>query len=251
MGMHYYYCMNRSGMNHSGLNHSGMNHSDMNHSGLNHSDMNHSGIKHVGMNHAHPRSGLVRGLIALVLAVGLSAGLTGCGDPVETFKGSEISGTHLGQGFQLTSADGKPYTLASFAGKAVLVFFGYTQCPDVCPTTLAELSQVMKLLGDKADRLQVVMITVDPERDTPEILKGYATSFDPRFLGLSGTPEQIKQAASSFKAYYAKNSPVNGTYSMDHTASFYLIDPKGESRVLLNNNAGAEAIAHDVRLVLR
>ena len=197
------------------------------------------------------RSALARGLIAVTLALGLGAGLAGCGDPVETFKGSEISGTHLGQGWQLTSADGKPYTLASFADKAVLVFFGYTQCPDVCPTTLAELSQVMKLLGDKADRLQVVMITVDPERDTPEVLKAYVTSFDPRFLGLSGTPEQIKRAASSFKAYYAKAAAANGGYAMDHTASFYLIDPKGESRVLLNNNAGAEAIAHDVRLVLR
>ncbi len=198
-----------------------------------------------------PRNGFARGLIAATLALGLTVGLSGCGDPVETFKGSEISGTHLGQGWQLTSADGKSYTLASFAGKAVLVFFGYTQCPDICPTTLAELSQVMKLLGDKADRLQVVMITVDPERDTPEVLKAYVTSFDPRFLGLSGTPEQIKQAASSFKAYYAKAAAANGGYAMDHTASLYLIDPKGESRVLLSNNAGAQTIAHDVGLVLR
>ena len=213
--------------------------------------MNRSGPNRADMKPSRRRSLLARGLTALALAFGLGAGLSGCGDPVETFKGSEISGTHLGQGWQLTSADGKPYTLASFAGKAVLVFFGYTQCPDVCPTTLAELSEVMKLLGDKADRLQVVMITVDPERDTPDVLKAYVTSFDPRFLGLSGTPEQIKQAASSFKAYYAKSGAANGTYTMDHTASFYLIDPKGESRVLLNNNAGAEAIAHDVRLVLR
>ena len=219
--------------------------------GMDHFWMNRSGPNRVGMHLYRPRGLLARCLIALAVAVGLGTGLAGCGDPVETFQGSEISGTHLGQGWKLTSADGKTFTLASFAGKAVLVFFGYTQCPDVCPTTLAELSQVMKLLGDKADRLQVVMITVDPERDTPDVLKAYVTSFDPRFLGLSGTPEQIKQAASSFKAYYAKNSPVNGTYTMDHTASFYLIDPKGESRVLLNNNAGAEAIAHDVRLVLR
>lgn len=217
---------------------------------MDHHWMNRSGPNRAGMNPSRPRSLLARGLTALALAFGLGAGLPGCGDPVETFQGSEISGTHLGQGWQLTSADGKPYTLASFAGKAVLVFFGYTQCPDVCPTTLAELSEVMKLLGDKADRLQVVMITVDPERDTPDVLKAYVTSFDPRFLGLSGTPEQIKQAASAFKAYYAKTGVANGTYSMDHTASFYLIDPKGESRVLLNNNAGAEAIAHDVRLLL-
>ena len=216
---------------------------------MDHFWMNRSGPNRAGMHQSRPRGLFAR--FMMTLALGLSACLTGCGDPVETFQGSEISGSHLGQGWQLTSADGKPYTLASFAGKAVLVFFGYTQCPDVCPTTLAELSEVMKLLGDKADRLQVVMITVDPERDTPDVLKAYVTSFDPRFLGLSGTPEQIKQAANSFKAFYAKSAVANGTYSMDHTASFYLIDPKGESRVLLNNNAGAKAIVHDVGLVLR
>ena len=216
---------------------------------MDHFWMNRSGPNRAGMHQSRPRGLFAR--FMMTLALGLSACLTGCGDPVETFQGSEISGSHLGQGWQLTSADGKPYTLASFAGKAVLVFFGYTQCPDVCPTTLAELSEVMKLLGDKADRLQVVMITVDPERDTPDVLKAYVTSFDPRFLGLSGTPEQIKQAANSFKAFYAKSAEANGTYSMDHTASFYLIDPKGESRVLLNNNAGAKAIVHDVGLVLR
>ena len=216
---------------------------------MDHFWMNRSGPNRAGMHQSRPRGLFAR--FMMTLALGLSACLTGCGDPVETFQGSEISGSHLGQGWQLTSADGKPYTLASFAGKAVLVFFGYTQCPDVCPTTLAELSEVMKLLGDKADRLQVVMITVDPERDTPDVLKANVTSFDPRFLGLSGTPEQIKQAANSFKAFYAKSAVANGTYSMDHTASFYLIDPKGESRVLLNNNAGAKAIVHDVGLVLR
>ena len=216
---------------------------------MDHFWMNRSGPNRAGMHQSRPRGLFAR--FMMTLALGLSACLTGCGDLVETFQGSEISGSHLGQGWQLTSADGKPYTLASFAGKAVLVFFGYTQCPDVCPTTLAELSEVMKLLGDKADRLQVVMITVDPERDTPDVLKAYVTSFDPRFLGLSGTPEQIKQAANSFKAFYAKSAVANGTYSMDHTASFYLIDPKGESRVLLNNNAGAKAIVHDVGLVLR
>lgn len=198
-----------------------------------------------------PRRLLARSAIALALGVGMAVGLAGCGDPVETFKGSDISGTHLGHGWTLTGSDGKPYSLKSFAGKAVIVFFGYTQCPDICPTTLAELSEVMKLLGDKADRVQVVMITVDPERDTPEVLKAYVSGFDPRFIGLSGTAEQTKEAASSFKAFYAKSGPANGNYTMDHTASFYLIDPKGESRVLLNNNAGAQTIAHDVDMVLR
>lgn len=194
---------------------------------------------------------VARGVGTLALALALGTGLVGCNDPVETFKGSEISGTHLGQGWTLTAADGKSYSLSSFAGKVVVVFFGYTQCPDICPTTLAELSEVMKLLGDKASRVQVVMITVDPERDTPEVLKAYVSGFDPRFLALSGTPEQIKQAATSFKAYFAKSGQANGNYAMDHTASFYLIDPKGESRVLLSNNAGAQTIAHDIGLLLK
>ena len=138
-----------------------------------------------------------------------------------------------------------------FEGKVTLVLFGFTQCPDVCPTSLAELAQVMKLLGDQASRVQVLMISVDPERDTPEVLRAYVSGFDSRFLGLTGTPGQIKDVASAFKAYYARAATVNGNYNMDHSANFYLLDTKGESRVLLANNTGAENIAHDIRALLR
>ena len=184
-------------------------------------------------------------------ALALSAALAGCGDSSgPAFTGSDITGTHMGQGWTLTGTNGKPYTLQSFAGKVTLFFFGYTQCPDVCPTTLAELAQVVHLLGDQASRVQIVMITVDPERDTPEVLGAYVSSFDPSFLGLTGTPEQVKLAAGAFKAYYAKVAQANGGYSMDHSASFYLFDTQGEARVLLNNSASAAVVAHDIEALL-
>lgn len=192
-----------------------------------------------------------RRALQAVAAMGVAALLAACGESAPAFKGSDITGTQLGKKLALVDHNGKPRTLQDFAGKAVVVFFGFTQCPDVCPTSLAELSQVMKQLGPDADRVQVLLVTVDPERDTPEILKQYVTTFDPRFLGLTGTPEQIKQAAASFKAYYAKVPTQDGAnYTMDHTAAFYLFDGKGESRVLATNIAGAEALAHDIKALL-
>ncbi len=197
------------------------------------------------------RTLLRRRVLTSLAALALSAGLAGCGDSTgPSFTGSDITGTHMGQGWTLTGTNGKPYTLQSFAGKVTLFFFGYTQCPDVCPTTLAELAQVVHLLGDQASRVQIVMITVDPERDTPEVLGAYVSSFDPSFLGLTGTPEQVKLAAGAFKAYYAKVAQANGGYSMDHSASFYLFDTQGEARVLLNNSASAAVVAHDIEALL-
>jgi protein SCO1/2 len=177
--------------------------------------------------------------------------VTGCNDAAPAFKGSDITGTQLGKDLALTGTDGKPYTLDALKGKVTIVLFGFTQCPDVCPTSLAELTQVMKLLGKDSTRVQVVLITVDPERDTSEVLRAYVSGFDPQFLGLTGTLEQIKKAAASFKVYFAKTPGVQGNYSMDHSASFYLMDAQGESRVLLNNNIGAAAIAHDIQRLLR
>ena len=177
--------------------------------------------------------------------------LAGCSDQPAAFKGSDISGTKLGQQWKLTDMNGQARDQSSFAGKVQLVFFGFAQCPDVCPTSLSELAEVMKLLGPDADRVQVLLVTVDPERDTPEILRKYISSFDSRFLGLTGTPEQVRLAASSFKAFYSKVPRPGGDYTMDHSASFYLLDRKGEARVLLSNNAGAAAIAHDIKALLK
>jgi len=200
------------------------------------------------MSFASPhRRQVLRALAAGAAALALAA----CGESAPQFKGSDITGTHLGQGVALTDFNGQPRTLKDFAGKVQVVFFGFTQCPDVCPTSLAELSDVMQQLGPDADRVQVLLITVDPERDTPEVLKQYVTNFDPRFLALTGSADQIKQAAASFKAYYAKVPRPDGDYTMDHTAAFYLLDGKGEARVLANNNIGADALAHDIKALLQ
>lgn len=177
--------------------------------------------------------------------------LAGCTDQPAVFRGSDISGTKLGQQWKLTDMNGQARDQSSFAGKVQLVFFGFAQCPDVCPTSLSELSEAMKLLGPDADRVQVLLVTVDPERDTPDLLRQYLSAFDPRFMGLTGTPEQVRQAASSFKAFYSKVPRPGGDYTMDHSASFYLLDRNGEARVLLSNNMGAAAIAHDIKALLK
>lgn len=177
--------------------------------------------------------------------------LSACSDAKPDFKGSDISGAKIGQGWTLTDMNGKEVTPALFKDKVSLVFFGYTQCPDICPTALAELTEVMKLLGKKADWVQMVMITVDPERDTQAVMKAYVTGFDPRFIGLTGTVEQVKKAAASYKAYFAKSSKGVDNYTMDHSTMFYLMDTKGEARVLLSNQAGAVNIAGDIEKLLR
>lgn len=193
------------------------------------------------------RRAVLRGATAVVLAGALSA----CSEPAPSFKGNDITGTGLGKALTLNDHNGQARTLQDFAGKVTVAFFGFTQCPDVCPTALAELSQVMQKLGPDADRVQVLLISVDPERDTPEILKQYVTTFDPRFLGLTGTPDQVKKTAASFKAYYAKVPTENGAnYTMDHTAAFYLFDGEGESRVLANSTIGVDAMVHDIKALL-
>jgi protein SCO1 len=170
------------------------------------------------------------------------------------FIGSDITGGGIGAGWSLTDHTGITRTAESFPGKTTVVFFGFTQCPDICPASLAEVATAMKILGDQAKHVQVVMISVDPERDTPEIMKEYLGAFDAelptRFLGLSGSPEEVRKAASAFRAFYAKSPTPGGGYTMDHSTSFYLIDPKGSTRVLLSNRAGPEAMAHDIRALL-
>ena len=188
------------------------------------------------------------------LALAVPWALAACGEKGPAFKGSGITGTHLGKDWTLTDFNGQPRTLASFTGKVLVVFFGYTQCPDVCPTSLAELADVMHKLGPDADKVQVLFITIDPARDTAEILKQYATTFDPRFLALRGTPEETRKVAAAFKAYYAKVPGKSGAaddYTMDHTAAFYLFDTKGEARVLANHDASADSLVHDIKILLK
>jgi protein SCO1 len=190
-----------------------------------------------------------RWMALLLLCISLIAG---CGESSDLkLQGSDITGTKLGRNWTLVGMDGKTYTPESFQGKIILVFFGFTQCPDVCPAALAELAQVMTLLGDQAKQVQVLMISVDPERDTPEVLRAYVSGFDPRFLALTGSAEQVKVAAGAFKAYYAKAPGPRGSYTMDHSSSFYLLDKKGDARVMLNSTIGATAIANDIKALLR
>jgi protein SCO1/2 len=162
-----------------------------------------------------------------------------------------VTGADWGRELRLTDHNGQPRTLADFKGKVTVVFFGFTQCPDACPTTLAELRAVKAQLGQDGDRLQVLFVTVDPERDTPELLAKYVPAFDPSFLGLYGDAEAIARTAKEFKVAYQKVAGPNpGSYTVDHTVAAYVYDPAGRLRLYVRHGQGAEALAHDVRLLL-
>ena len=179
--------------------------------------------------------------------------LTAC-SPKPEFKNIDITGsTAFGKDFSLVDPDGKLRTLADFKGKVVVMFFGYTQCPDVCPTTLTEMQQVMALMGPQSDKVQVLFVTVDPERDTAAILKQYVPAFDPRFLGLRPVDDAaLEKVAKDFKIYYKKvpgTSP--GSYTMDHTAGSYAFDPEGRLRLYIKHAQGPETLAHDLKELLK
>lgn len=193
---------------------------------------------------------------SLVFAFGIGAlagcdqlGLSGPGKP--GFHGIDISGADFR--YELPDTHGRVRTSADFKGKVTVVFFGYTQCPDVCPTTMAELAQVRKLLGPDGDRVQGVFITIDPERDTPEMLQTYVAAFDPSFVALRGTAEQTAAVAKSFKVFYAKSTGKSpGSYTMDHTAGSYVFDTQGRVRLFERYGAvGTEGLAADVKALLR
>jgi len=184
-------------------------------------------------------------LFALVLA-------SGCSRDGPKFQASDITGASFGRDFALTDHTGKPRTLADYRGKAVVIFFGYTQCPDVCPTTLAALAEAMKRLGPEADRVQVLFVTVDPERDTPQLLAQYVPAFDPRFLGLYGDAEATARTAKEFKVIYQKvPGATAGTYTMDHSAGTYVFDPQGRLRLYVSNGQAPDVFVHDLRELLR
>jgi protein SCO1/2 len=167
------------------------------------------------------------------------------------FKNTDLTGLGYARDFQLADHNGKMRSLADFKGKAVVVFFGYTQCPDVCPTTMAEMANVMKELGPLADKVQVLFITVDPERDTPEILSKYVPAFDPRFLGLIGDKESLDKVTKEFKVFYQKvPGKEAGSYTVDHTAGSYVYDPQGRIRLFIRHGQGTEPIVHDLKQLL-
>jgi protein SCO1 len=167
------------------------------------------------------------------------------------FKGIDITGAEYARQLNLPDAIGKPRTLADFKGKVVVVFFGFTQCPDVCPTALAEIAEVKQKLGADGDKLQSLFVTVDPERDTPEVIGAYVGAFGSDFVALRGTLEQTQAAAKEFKVFFAKvPGKTEGSYTMDHTAGSFVFDPQGKVRLFVRNGGGVEAMAHDVKLLL-
>ena len=174
--------------------------------------------------------------------------------PKPEFKNIDITGgTAFGKDFSLLDTDGNVRTLADFKGKVVVMFFGYTQCPDVCPTTLTEMQQAMALLGKQSDKVQVIFVTVDPERDTAAILKQYVPAFDKRFMGLRPADDAaLEKVTKDFKIYYRKvpgSSP--GSYTMDHTAGSYAFDPEGRLRLYIKHAQGPETLAHDLKELLK
>ncbi|MFN9805661.1 MAG: SCO family protein [Betaproteobacteria bacterium] len=191
-------------------------------------------------------------LAALLSVAGVAVLSAGCTPSAPAFNGVDITGASYARDFALTDAAGKRRTLAEFRGKLVVVFFGFAQCPDVCPTTLADLAQVKKRLGSDGERIQVVFITVDPERDSPQVLASYVPAFDPSFIGLTGTSEEIAAAAREFKVFYQKVAGKTETsYTIDHTAGAYVFDREGRVRLFIRHATGAEAIAADLQRLLR
>jgi protein SCO1 len=194
---------------------------------------------------------LIRRRFILACLALSSAGLIACSDK-PSFRNTDITGAEFAREFSLTDFDGKARTLADFKGKAVVVFFGFTQCPDVCPTTLAEMAEVVKLLGADGKRLQVLFITIDPERDTPELLRKYVPAFNPNFLGLTGSNEAIAKVAKEFKVFYQKSpGKTPGSYTMDHTANSYVFDPEGKVRLVVKHGMGADPLVQDLKQLLK
>ena len=192
------------------------------------------------------RSTLAMGVFALPALAGCERML-----PAAAFKAVDITGANYALDFELPDAEGQRRRLADFRGKLVVVFFGFTQCPDVCPTTLLELAEARKLLGADGARVQGVFVTVDPERDTAALLKAYVGNFGSDFVALRGSPDEIKTTAKQFKVYYSKvPGRTPDSYTVDHTAGSYVFDTKGKVRLFTRHGAGAQALADDLKLLL-
>lgn len=194
----------------------------------------------------------VRFMLHSLLAFALLALLAACQPQKSTsFIGTDLTGTQFGKPLRLTDHTGKLRTMDDFKGKVVVMFFGYTHCPDVCPTTMSDLKQTMKLLGDKADEVQVLFITVDPERDTQEVLAQFVPSFDARFIGLRGSVAEVAANMAEYKVYAAKVSePGKSGYTMDHSAGLYVFDKQGAARIYLGYGQKPADIAHDLQQLL-
>jgi protein SCO1/2 len=197
-----------------------------------------------------------RSAIQFIAAGALLAGaggmLSACSESRPKFSSVDVTGASYAKDFELTDHNGKVRHLTDFKGKVVVMFFGYTQCPDVCPTSMAELAEVKKALGADGDKLQGLFVTVDPARDTPEVLKGYMENFDPTFLALYTTPEKLEALAKDFKVYYKRvNGQTPTSYTMDHSAGSYIYDTQGNLRLFTRYGSGAQVLAADIQQLLK
>lgn len=192
------------------------------------------------------------GLLRLLVLAALSALLAACSPDKPAFRSIDITGADYARDFKLADFNGQQRTLADFRGKVVVVFFGFAQCPDVCPTALSDLVQVKQLLGADGSKLQAIFITLDPERDSAQVLKAYTANFDPQFLALIPTVEQLPELARHFKIFYRKNEgKTPGSYTLDHSAGSYVFDPQGRVRLYTRQGIKPEALAQDVTILLR
>lgn len=191
--------------------------------------------------------------IASSALVAVAAGIvSACSESKPQFVAIDVTGADYARDFALTDHNGQPRSIKDFAGKIVVMFFGYTQCPDVCPTSMAELAEVKKLLGKDGERLQGLFVTMDPERDTPAVLKEYMGNFDPTFLALYTTPEKLEALAKDYKVYFKKVAGKTATsYTMDHSAGSYVYDTQGKLRLYTRYGSGAPALAADIKLLLQ
>lgn len=181
----------------------------------------------------------------------LVTAITGCEQQPKTFTAVDITGAPYAKDFALTDHTGKQRTLADFRGKTAVVFFGFTQCPDVCPTTLSDMAEVKKKLGADGKKLEVLFISVDPERDTPALLAQYVPAFDPAFIGLTGTPEQIAATAREFKVFFQKvPGRTEKSYTVDHTAASFVFDPQGNVRLFVRYGTPVDAVVADLKNLL-
>lgn len=183
----------------------------------------------------------------LLAAAGLW-GLSGCSLPV-SFNSIDVTGAPYGRDFRLWDSEGRPRSLADYRGRVLLLFFGFTQCPDICPTALGRAAAVMQRLGPAAARLQVIFVTIDPERDAPDVLREYARAFHPTFIGLHGDAAATAAAAAEFRIYY-KKIPTGASYTMDHSAVSYAIDAGGRLRLAVRHEQDAASVAADLKHLL-
>ena len=186
------------------------------------------------------------------LWTGAAALLGACTEAKPQFASIDITGADYARDFALADHNGQPRSIKDFQGKVVVMFFGYTQCPDVCPTSMAELAEIKKMLGTDGDKLQGLFVTLDPERDTQAVLKAYMGNFDPTFLALRPELDQLPQLGKDFKTFYKKvEGKTPGSYTLDHSAGSYIFDPQGRVRLYSRYGSGATLLAGDIRLLLK